>query len=66
MIVTGKMEFCVGIQMKRNCQLHIVELNQSKYINDVLRKYGMENCKPIFNPLESTLKLTQDQFLSLK
>ncbi len=60
------MEFCFGIHMKRNHQLNIVELNQSKYINDVLRKYGMENCKPIFNPLDSILKLIQDQFISFK
>ncbi len=56
----GEMEFCFDIQTKMNHQLHIVELNQSKCINDVLKKYGMENCKPIFNPLESLLKLTQD------
>ncbi len=62
----GEMKFFFGIQMKRNCQLHIVELNQSIYINDVLGKYGSENCKPIFNPLESILKLTQDQFRSLE
>ncbi len=57
---------CFDIQMKRNCQFHIVEWNQSKYINDLLRKYGMKKCKPIFNPLESILKLTQDQFLGLE
>ncbi len=61
-----EMKFCFDIQMKRNCQLHIVDLNQSKYINDVLRKYDMKNCKPIFNPLEPILKLTQDNFLNLE
>jgi len=66
MIDMEEMEFCFSIQMKRNYQLHIVELNQSKYINDVLRKYGMENCKPIFNPVEFILKLIQDQFITLK
>jgi hypothetical protein len=66
MIDMEEMEFCFGIQLKMNPQLHIVELNQSEYVNDVLRKYDMENCKPIFNPLESILKLIQVQFISLK
>jgi len=61
-----EMKFCFDIQRKRNRQLHIVDLNQSKYINDVLKKYGMKNCKPIFNPFEFILKLTQDNFLSFE
>jgi len=58
----GEIEFCIGTQIKRNHQLCIVELNQSKYINGVLKNYGMENCKPISTPFESELKLIKDQF----
>lgn len=61
-----EMKYCFDIQMKRNRQLHIVDLNQFIYINDVLKKYGMKNCKPIFNPLESILKLIQYNLLSLE
>jgi len=43
----GEIKFCLSIPIKRNCQLCIVELPQSKNINDVLKRYGMENCKPI-------------------
>jgi hypothetical protein len=32
----GEIEYYLGIQIKRNPQLHMMELNQSKYINDVL------------------------------
>lgn len=34
----------------------ILEFNQSKYINDVLKTYGIENCKPISTPLELSFK----------
>ncbi len=53
----GKIKYCLGIQIKRNHQLHMKKLNQSKYINDVLKIYGMKNCKPISTPLETRLKL---------
>jgi hypothetical protein len=43
----GEIKFCLGIPIKRNCQLCIVELHQFKNINDVLKRYNMENCKPI-------------------
>ncbi len=48
----GEIKFCLDIHIKRNCQLRIVELNQSNYISDVLKRYGMESCKPIFIPFE--------------
>jgi hypothetical protein len=62
----GEIEFCIGTQIKKNHQLCIVELNQSKYKNDVLKIYSMENCKPIFTPFESRLKLIKDQYPSSK
>jgi hypothetical protein len=57
MINMGEIEYCLGIQIKKNHQLHMMELNQSKYINDILKIYGMKNCKPISTPLEIGLKL---------
>jgi hypothetical protein len=47
----GEIEYYLGIHIKRNWKLHILELNQSKYINDALKRYGMENCQPISTPL---------------
>jgi hypothetical protein len=57
----GGIEYYLGIQIKRKPQLHMMELNQSKYINDVLKIYGMKNCKPISTPLEIGLKLIKHQ-----
>jgi hypothetical protein len=41
-----------------------VELNQFEYIRDGLKTFGMENCKPIYTPLELGSKLIEDQFLN--
>jgi hypothetical protein len=60
--IIGEIEFCIDIQILKNHQLCIVELNQSKYINGVLKNYGMENCKPISTPFESRLKLIKGQY----
>ncbi len=43
----GEIKFCFSIPIKKICELCIVELHQCKNINDVLKRYGMENCKPI-------------------
>ncbi len=50
--------------IKRNRQLHMMELNQSKYINDVLKIYGMKNCKSISTPVEIGLQLIKHQYPS--
>jgi len=48
----GEIEYCLGITNLKD----ILEFNQSKYINDVLKTYGIENCKPISTPLELGFK----------
>jgi len=60
--IVGEIEFCIGIQIKRNHQSCIVELNQSKYITSVLKNYGLETCKPISTPFESRLKFIKYQY----
>ena len=46
--------------------LHISQLNdgifisQSKYIKEMLKKYGMEDCKPISTPMITGCKLSKD------
>jgi hypothetical protein len=42
----------------------MMELNQSKYINDVLKIYGMKNCKSISTPVEIGLQLIKHQYPS--
>lgn len=47
----GQATFCLGINIKKNgVEYH---LSQEKYINDILKKFGMENSKPVKTPMET-------------
>ena len=34
-------------------------LSQTKYATDLLKKFGMEECKPSFTPMEQNLKMSK-------
>ncbi|GJR39095.1 hypothetical protein Tco_1214779 [Tanacetum coccineum] len=38
--------------------------NQSKYIKEMLKKFGLEDSKPMKTPMSSDTKLTKDEELS--
>jgi hypothetical protein len=35
-------------------------LDQTKYIEDILKKFGMQNCRPISTPMDVNVKLTKN------
>ena len=41
----GEAHYCLGIQIQRNRDKKQVILHQTKYLTDVLKRFGMENCK---------------------
>jgi hypothetical protein len=42
----------MGIHITRNRSARTISLYQSKYLRDILAKYGMPDCKPSFLPME--------------
>jgi len=46
----------IGYDMARST----LKINQSKYVKDLLKRFGMEDCKPSLVPLETNLKLTRN------
>ena len=54
------MTYFLGIEVKRNTRLGIISLSQSRYIDNILKRFNMENCKPISTPLPTTLKLSNE------
>jgi hypothetical protein len=46
--------------------LHIHQINkgnfisQTKYIREILKRFGMEDCKPVFNPMQTSCNLSKD------
>ncbi|GJV89859.1 retrovirus-related pol polyprotein from transposon TNT 1-94 [Tanacetum coccineum] len=59
MSMMGELNFFLCLQIK---QLEDdIFFNQSKYIKEMLKKFGIEDSKPIKNPMSSKTKLTQDE-----
>ncbi|KAL3623658.1 hypothetical protein CASFOL_032474 [Castilleja foliolosa] len=53
----GKASKILGIDISRNRKTRTMTLSQHKYLEKVLGKYGMSDCKPVITPLSSQFKL---------
>nr|GEY73743.1 copia protein [Tanacetum cinerariifolium] len=59
MSMMREMTFFLGLQVNQSpCGIFI---NQSKYVLEILKKYGMESCDPVGTPMEIKDKLDLDQ-----
>ena len=54
----GPMTYFLGVEVKRNTSLGQISLSQSRYIDNILKRFNMEHCKPISTPLPTALKLS--------
>nr|GEY81500.1 retrotransposon protein, putative, unclassified [Tanacetum cinerariifolium] len=59
MSMMGEMTFFLGLQV--NQSLCGIFINQSKYMLEILKKYGMESCDPVGTLMEIKDKLDLDQ-----
>ncbi|GJW46474.1 retrovirus-related pol polyprotein from transposon TNT 1-94 [Tanacetum coccineum] len=63
MSMMGEMMFFLGLQVNQSpCGIFI---NQSNYVLEILKKYGMESCDPVGTPMEINDKLDLGQNGSL-
>ncbi|GJR22745.1 retrovirus-related pol polyprotein from transposon TNT 1-94 [Tanacetum coccineum] len=59
MSMMGELNFFLGLQIK---QIEDgIFFNQSKYIKEMLKKFGLEDSKPMKTPMSSDTKLTKDE-----
>ncbi|GJX93094.1 ribonuclease H-like domain-containing protein [Tanacetum coccineum] len=59
MSMMGEHNFFLGLQIK---QIEDgIFFNQSKYIKEMLKKFGLEDSKPMKTPMSSDTKLTKDE-----
>nr|GEY08647.1 uncharacterized mitochondrial protein AtMg00810-like [Tanacetum cinerariifolium] len=59
MSMMGEMTFFLGQQV--NQSPYGIFINQSKYVLEILKRYGMESCDPVGTPIEIKDKLDLDQ-----
>jgi hypothetical protein len=58
MSLLGELSFFLGLQIcQRNQGIFI---SQTKYIREMLKRFGMEDCKPIITPMQTSCKLSKD------
>ena len=52
----GEVNYVLGMAVKRNHESKTLSINQTTYLKGVLKKFGMENCKPVSTPMEVGMK----------
>jgi hypothetical protein len=55
----GEVQFCLGIQITRNRPERTIRISQTKYIEDMLSKFNMQDCKAVGTPLDTNTKLSK-------
>ena len=59
MIDQGEIHYLLGMSIKRDRECRTLTISQANYVERVLRKFGMENCKPVSTPLDPGRKFQQ-------
>jgi hypothetical protein len=65
----GELHYCLGMKFERDRANRTITMSQSKYIEEVLKRFNMEECKPIGTPLDvnsKLLKLTEEEFQNIE
>jgi hypothetical protein len=55
MSLLGELSFFLGLQICQSNQG--IFISQTKYIREMLKKFGMEYCKPVTTPMQTSCKL---------
>ncbi|GKV46902.1 hypothetical protein SLEP1_g53861 [Rubroshorea leprosula] len=59
MSMMGELNFFLGLQIKQSKEG--IFINQSKYPKEMLKKFGMETCKPIATPMSTSINLDKGE-----
>jgi hypothetical protein len=58
MSLLGELSFFLGLQIRQNNQG--IFISQTKYIREMLKRFGMKDCKPVITPMQTSCKLNKD------
>jgi hypothetical protein len=58
MSLLGELSFFLGLQIRQRNQG--IFISQTKYIREMLKRFGMEDCKPVITPMQTSCKLGKD------
>ncbi|KAE8954917.1 hypothetical protein PR001_g32304, partial [Phytophthora rubi] len=57
----GPAKFIVGMEIDHDMTAGTLKIKQTRYIDDVVERFGQENAKPVDNPCAAGLKLSKTQ-----
>lgn len=52
----GEVHYILGMAVKRNRKDGVLTIDQHAFLSSVLKRFGMEDCKPVATPLEPNTK----------
>jgi hypothetical protein len=58
MSLLGELSFFLGLQIRQSNQG--IFISQTKYIREMLKRFGIEDCKPVITPMQTNCKLSKD------
>jgi hypothetical protein len=58
MSLLGELSLFLGLQICQSNQG--IFISQTKYIREMIKRFGMEDCKPIITPMQTSCKLSKD------
>jgi hypothetical protein len=58
MSLLGELSFFLGLQIRQSNQG--IFISQTKYIREMLKRFIMEDCKPVITPMKTSCKLSKD------
>jgi hypothetical protein len=58
MLLLGELSFFLGHQIRQNNQG--IFIYQTKYIKEMIKRFGMEDCKPVITTMQTSCKLSKD------
>jgi hypothetical protein len=61
MSLLGELSFFLGIHIRQSNQGILIF--QTKYIREMLKRFGMEDCKIVITPMQTSCKLRKDDDL---
>lgn len=56
----GEAKTILGFTVKRNKEYRQISISQKRYIDDMLKKYGMDDCKPVSTPLDTNQRISKE------
>ena len=59
MSMMGELNFFLGLQIRQTS--NGIFVSQSKYVNDLLKKFDLKNIKPIGTPMNPSIKIDKDE-----